>query len=397
MLSGQQPSARRGRHATVYFFYYATLGALLPYWSLYLQHLDFNAREIGELSAVLLATKIIAPTIWAYLADRAGERMRVARNAVFAGICMFALVLPVREYWTMLAVLAGFGFFWNAALPQFEATTMNFLGKDRYQYGRVRLWGSVGFLVTVLVLAPVLHDGGIRFLPWAILVILTGIWLSSLRVQDSPSIAHGAGDASLLGTCRQAPVIALLLAAFLMQMSHGAYYTFFSIYLEDLGYARTAVGQLWMLGVVAEIALFLMVYRLLSRFGARRLLGMAMGLTVLRWWLIAMYADHLPVLLLAQLLHAASYGLFHASAICMIDEYFPGVLQSQGMALYSSISFGLGISLGSLVSGYTWSAVGASGVYLLAAGMAAFALAQYLWLGERDRARRERHGPAGSR
>ena len=397
MLSGQQQSARRRRHATVYFFYYATLGALLPYWSLYLKHLDFNAREIGELSAVLLATKIIAPTIWAYLADRAGQRMRVARYAVFAGICVFALVLPVREYWTMLLVLAGFGFFWNAALPQFEATTMNFLGKDRYQYGRVRLWGSIGFLVAVLVLALVVRDEGIRFLPWAILVILSGIWLSSLRVQDSPSIGHATQNTSLLGTCWQAPVIALLLAAFLIQMSHGAYYTFFSIYLEDLGYSRTAVGQLWMLGVVAEVVLFLLVYRLLSKFGAPRLLGMAMLLTALRWWLIAMYADNLPVLLLAQLLHAASYGLFHASAICMIDEYFPGPLQSRGMALYSSVSFGLGISLGSLVSGYTWSAVGASGVYLLAAGLAGVALLQYLWLGERGGARHERHRPAGSR
>ncbi|MYB88974.1 MAG: MFS transporter [Proteobacteria bacterium] len=397
MLSGQQQSARRRRHATVYFFYYATLGALLPYWSLYLQHLDFNARQIGELGAVLLATKIIAPTIWAYLADRAGERMRVARYAVFAGICVFALVLPVREYWTMLLVLAGFGFFWNAALPQFEATTMNFLGKDRYQYGRVRLWGSIGFLVSVLVLALVVRGEGIRFLPWAILVILCGIWLSSLRVQDSPTIGHASRDVSLLDTCWQAPVIALLLAAFLIQMSHGAYYTFFSIYLEDLGYPRTAVGQLWMLGVVAEIVLFLMVYRLLSKFGAPRLLGMAMLLTAFRWWLIAMYADNLPVLLAAQLLHAASYGLFHAAAICMIDEYFPVPLQSRGMALYSSVSFGLGISLGSLVSGYTWSAVGASGVYLLAAGMAAFALLQYLWLGERGGARHKRHRPAGSR
>lgn len=397
MLSGQQQSARRRRHATVYFFYYATLGALLPYWSLYLMHLDFNARQIGELTAVLLATKIIAPTMWAYLADRAGQRMRVARYAVFAGICVFALVLPVREYWTMLLVLAGFGFFWNAALPQFEAATMNFLGKDRYQYGRVRLWGSIGFVVSVLVLALVVRDEGIRFLPWAILVILCGIWLSSLRVQDAPTIGHAAQNASLLGTCWQAPVIALLLAAFLIQMSHGAYYTFFSIYLEDLGYPRTAVGQLWMLGVVAEIVLFLMVYRLLSRFGAPRLLGMAMLLTAFRWWLIAMFADNLPVLLLAQLLHAASYGLFHAAAICMVDEYFQGPLQSRGMALYSSVSFGLGISLGSLVSGYTWSAVGASGVYLLAAGMAAFALLQYLWLGERGGAGHERHRPAGSR
>ena len=381
MLSGQKQSAGRGRHATVYFFYYATLGALLPYWSLYLRHLDFNASQIGELSAVLLATKIIAPTVWAYVADRAGRRMQVARIAVFAGMCVFALVLPAREYWTLLLVLACFGFFWNAALPQFEATTMSHLGENRYLYGRVRLWGSIGFVVTVLALAPLLQGQGIRFLPWVVLVILSCIWLSSLRVQDPPG--HGAcnQDASLLGTCLQTPVIALLLAAFFIQMSHGAYYTFFSIYLEEQGYSRAAVGQLWVLGVIAEILLFFVVYRLLSKFGAKRLLGIAMLLTVLRWWLIAMHAADLPVLLLAQLLHAASYGLFHASAICMIDEYFSGPLQSRGMAIYSSISFGLGASLGSLVSGYTWNAVGASGVYLLAVGIAAFALLQYLWLG----------------
>ncbi|MCY4419730.1 MAG: MFS transporter [Gammaproteobacteria bacterium] len=381
MLSGNNQSAGRGRHATVYFFYYATLGALLPYWSLYLQHLEFDASEIGELSAVLLVTKIIAPTIWAYVADHSGQRMRVTRIAVFACMCVFALVLPAREYWTLLLVLACFGFFWNAALPQFEASTMNYLDGNRYLYGRVRLWGSIGFVVTVLALAPLLQGQGIRFLPWVVLVILSGIWLSSLRVQDPPGRASAGKHASLLATCLRPPVIALLLAAFLIQMSHGAYYTFFSIYLEEHGYSRTEVGQLWVLGVLAEIVLFLMVYKLLSRFGARRLLGMAMLLTAIRWWLIAMYAENLPVLLAAQLLHAASYGLFHASAICIVDKYFSGALQGRGMAIYSSISFGLGISLGSLVSGYTWNAVGASGVYLLSMVLAAIALLQYLWLG----------------
>ena len=380
MLSGNNQSAGRGRHATVYFFYYATLGALLPYWSLYLQHLEFDASQIGELSAVLLVTKIIAPTVWAYVADHSGQRMRVTRIAVFAGMCVFALVLPAREYWTLLLVLACFGFFWNAALPQFEASTMNYLDGNRYLYGRVRLWGSIGFVITVLALAPLLQGQGIRFLPWVVLVILSGIWLSSLRVQDPPGRASAGKHASLLATCLRPPVIALLLAAFLIQMSHGAYYTFFSIYLEEHGYSRTEVGQLWVLGVIAEIVLFLMVYKLLSRFGARRLLGMAMLLTAIRWWMIAMYAENLPVLLAAQLLHAASYGLFHASAICMVDKYFSGALQGRGMAIYSSISFGLGASLGSLVSGYTWNAVGASGVYLLAR-VFGHSLLQYLWLG----------------
>ena len=306
--------------------------------------------------------------------------MRVVRIAAFAGMSVFAAVLLVHEYWPLLLVLAGFGFFWNAALPQFEATTMNHLGEDKYRYSRIRLWGSVGFIVAVSALAPLLQSQGIGLLPWAILVILLCIWINTLFVQDKPGNTDPIRNISLLKTCLDPSVLALLLAAFLMQASHGPYYTFFSIYLEEYGYSRTTVGQLWSLGVIAEIILFFVAYRLLPRFGTKYLLALAMLLTVLRWWLIAMFADSLPVLLLAQLLHAASYGLFHASAICLIDQYFPGSLQGRGMALYSSISFGLGASLGSLMSGYTWNIVGSSEVYILATGVAALAFIQYVWL-----------------
>lgn len=380
MSAIQRQPAGYGRLAAIYFFYFATVGALLPYWGLYLKHLDFTASQIGELSAVLLATKIIAPTIWAYIADRTGQRMRATRIALFAGMSIFAVVLLVREYWALFLVLAGFGFFWNAALPQFEATTMNHLGENKHLYSRVRLWGSVGFIVAVSALAPLLQSQGIGLLPWAILIILLCIWINALFVQDQPGNTAHIKNISLLKTCLDPSVFALLLAAFLMQVSHGPYYTFFSIYLEEHGYARTTVGQLWSLGVIAEIMLFFVAYRLLPRFGAKYLLALAMFLTALRWWLIAMYAGSLPVLLLAQLLHAASYGLFHASAIYLIDRYFSGSLQGQGLALYSSISFGLGASLGSLMSGYTWNTVGSSEAYMLAMGVAALAFIQYVWL-----------------
>ena len=380
MLARQRQFAERSRLSAVYFFYFACLGALLPYWSLYLQHLDFTADQIGELSAVLLGTKIIAPGVWGWVADHTSKQMRWARVAVFAGMCIFSMVLLVRGYWPLLLVLAGFGFFWNAALPQFETTTMNHLHDDKYLYSRIRLWGSIGFIASVSILAPVLQNQGIGLLPWAILVILFCIWINTLLVQDKPSGTMHAAKASLLKTCLDPSVLALLLAAFLIQMSHGPYYTFFSIYLEEYGYSRTAVGQFWSLGVVAEIILFFMAYRLLPRFGAKYLLMLAMLLTALRWWMIAMFADNLPVLLLAQLLHAASYGLFHASAIYLIDQYFSGSIQGRGMALYSSISFGLGASLGSLMSGYTWNTIGSSEVYMLAMAIAALALVQYVWL-----------------
>ena len=380
MPAGQRQFAGHRKLSSLYFFYFACLGAVLPYWSLYLQHLDFTAVQIGELSAALLATKIVAPAIWGWIADHTGQRLRLIRIAAFLGMGIFSAVLLVRGYWALFLVLAGFGFFWNAALPQFEATTMDHLGEEKHMYSRIRLWGSIGFIVTVSALAPLLQSRGIGLLPWAVLVILFCTWINTLFVRDKPASTAHAERFSLLKTCTDPAVVALLLAAFLIQMSHGPYYTFFSIYLEEHGYPRTAVGQFWSLGVIAEVVLFFMAYKLLPRFGARSLLMVAMLLTAVRWWLIAMFADVLPVLLFAQLLHAASYGLFHASAIHLIDRYFPGNIQGRGMALYSSISFGLGASLGSLVSGYTWHAIGSSGAYMLAMGIAALAFFQYVWL-----------------
>ncbi len=380
MWGMQKPFAGYGRLSSIYFFYFACLGALLPYWSLYLKHLGFTAGQIGELSAVLLATKIVAPGIWGWIADHTSQQIRLVRIAMLAGMGTFAMVLLAHDYWAMLIVLAGFGFFWNAALPQFEAATMNHLGEDKYGYGRVRLWGSVGFIVSVSALAPLLQSHGIGLLPWAILVLLSCIFASSLLVQDRPGLATHDGNTSLLKTCLEPSVLALLLAAFLIQMSHGPYYTFFSIYLEEFGYSHNAIGQLWSLGVISEVLLFFMAYRLLPKFGANRMLVLAMLLTALRWWLIASFADTLPVLLLAQILHAASYGLFHASAIYLIDRKFSGNIQGRGMGIYSCISFGLGASLGSLVSGYTWNAIGSSGVYMLATAIAVLACFQYVWL-----------------
>ncbi len=373
-------SAGHARLAGFYFFYFASLGAFIPYWSLYLKHLGFTASQIGELSAVLLATRIIAPNIWGWIADHTGKRVWIIRTAAFIGMCIFSTVLIIRGYWPLLLVLAGFSFFWNAALPQFEAATMNHLGSSKHMYSRIRLWGSVGFIITALALAPILQKQGLAVLPWMILFILFCIWINTLFVNETVEQTVRVAKASFIKTCFKPPVLALLLACFFIQASHGPYYAFFSIYLEDYGYSRTAIGQLWSLGVIAEVAIFFCMHRLLPWMGAKTLLLVAMTLTILRWWLIATFAESISILLFAQLLHAASYGLFHAAAIHLIDQYFSGNIQGRGQALYSSISFGLGGSLGSLLSGYTWNSIGSSHVYLLAMCIATIALIQFIWI-----------------
>lgn len=251
---------------------------------------------------------------------------------------------------------------------------MNHLGKGVHRYSTIRLWGSVGFILAVAILGFVFDHISTEILPAVICILLVGIWISSLFVPE-----RAAGHLHLSGepisrVLKSPPVIALLTVCFLMQASHGPYYAFFSIYLDGHGYARGLIGQLWALGVIAEIGVFLVMHRLLPRYGAKKLLLVSLCLGVARWLMIAWFVDHIEIIVVAQCLHAASFGVYHAVAISLIHEYFTGSHQGRGQAIYSSLSFGAGGALGSMVSGLLWDSMGAELTYTLAASFSALAL-----------------------
>lgn len=362
------PSARL---STVYFFYFASLGAFMPFWGPYLAESGFSGSQIGELMAIVLATKIIAPNVWGWLADRDGAHMPITRWGAFGGVVAFAGVLLYTGYWWLAVVMAAFSFFWNAILPQFEATTMRTLGRDAHRYALVRLWGSVGFIVAVALLGWAFDHIDISWLPWIVLGIFAALWLATLWVREpARNLEQDNNVPALLAVLKRPEVIALFLACFFMQASHGPYYAFFTLYLEEAGFSRAVAGQLWALGVAAEVVLFLLMPRLILRFGAWFLVSVALVLTTLRWGLLAAIPDSLPMLLFIQALHAASYGVYHAAAISLIHYFFPGRLQGRGQALYSSLAFGLGGATGSLVAGYLWDGISPASVYVFAAFLA---------------------------
>ena len=356
-----------------YLFYFAVLGALVPYWSLYLKAQGFGAAQIGELTAILMATKLIAPNIWGWIADHTGRRIAIIRLASLLATLTFAGTLFGSSYLWLALVMAGFSFFWNAALPQFEAVTLSHLGNDTHRYSSIRLWGSIGFIIAVAALGVLLERAGVELLPQVLVVLFAAIWLASLAVPDCPSAPADHTHEPLQQVLRRPDVVGLLLVCFLMQASHGPYYTFFTLYLEDYGYSRSHIGQLWALGVLAEIGVFVVMHRWLPKFGARRLLLASLLLTTLRWLLIAGFADSLVVILVAQTLHAASFGVYHAVAIHLVHQLFVGRNQGRGQALYSSLSFGAGGAVGSLVAGYVWMGMGAEWTYVLAALASALA------------------------
>ncbi len=349
-----------------YFFYFASLGVLVPYWSPYLKSLGYNSLTIGSLVAILPATKLIAPYLWGWLADHTRRSMLIIRLACLLALLSFSLVFVSQQLWWLTFVMLLFSFFWNATLPQFEAMTLNHLGKDSHHYSMIRLWGSLGFIVIVVLIGYLLESYDADIIPLVVLLTFVIILLSSFAVPEKLNTPH-VDHSPIWPVIKQPKVLAFLIVCFLMLCSHGPYYTFYTIYLKDEGYSSNMIGVLWAVGVLAEVIIFLLMHRLLPMFGARKLLIVSLLLTTLRWLLIGFFVDDLSMLFLAQLLHAFSFGVFHAVGISLVHEYFTGSHQGRGQALYSSVSFGAGVAVGSLISGLLWDQWGAAVLFVFAA------------------------------
>ncbi|MEJ1297592.1 MAG: MFS transporter [Candidatus Sedimenticola sp. (ex Thyasira tokunagai)] len=350
-----------------YFFYFAALGGLIPYWGLYLKSLGFDAIAIGELMAIPMATKFVAPYVWGWLGDHLGRRMVIVRLGSLLTSLIFIAVFWLQGFWELGLAMVLFSFFWNAVLPQFEAVVLDYLGEGVSRYARIRLWGSIGFIFTVIALGVAVDlQGPLVILP-ALFGLYAAIWLSSLLIIDPDVQPHPPEQVSILEVLKRPAVIAFFVVCFLLQAGHGPYYGFYSIHMEDIGYSKTVIGLLWALGVVAEVIIFLFMHRLLQGHGARKVLLVSLLLTIVRWLLIGHFAHSLEILFLAQLLHAASFGSFHAAAIHLVHHYFTGKHQGRGQALYSSLSFGFGGALGTLVSGFLWDDAGPAVAFTVAA------------------------------
>ncbi|MBS4051002.1 MAG: MFS transporter [Methylomonas sp.] len=350
-----------------YFCYFATLGAFLPFWSLYLKQIGFAATDIGELTALLVATKIVAPYLWSWLADKTGRCLRLIRITSLFSALIFSGFLVRHDYPWVAGVTVAFSFFWNATLPQFEAATLRHLKTEPQRYSRIRLWGSVGFIASVLGIGRFLDDFSIEYLPWIISALLLSNWLMALVTPEAVASHDHDAAASVLRILFKPELLAFFSVYMLLQVAHGPYYVFYSVFLQQHAYSTTLTGFLWALGVCAEILVFIWMYGLFKRISLRGLLLGSLALSTLRWLMIAHGVDSLPVIVAAQLLHAASFGIAHVVAMQLLHRYFGDRHQSKGQALYSSLSFGLGGMLGSFYSGYLWDALGGGPVFVMAA------------------------------
>ena len=365
-----------------YFFYFAFIGAFSPYFGLFLESRGFSAWDIGVLTSLMQAMRLLAPNLCGWLAERLGAKTPIVRVAALLSIAGFSGFLVAESFAGFLVSTALLAFFWSAALPLVEALTLAHLGGQANRYGAIRLWGSVGFIAAVLGLGWLLDRAPTSSTLWVSLALLGGILASALHLPERHEPGHARDRLPIADILRRPEVKALFAACFFMAAAHGALYVFFSIYLAAQGYSKFVIGLLWTLGVVAEIVVFALMPRLLRRFPARNILIVCFACAVVRFLAIGWGVDSLVLLVLAQLLHAATFGAYHATAMAVVGRWFAGHHQARGQALHGSISFGAGGMLGGVASGWGWEAIGAPLTFSLGAGFATAGLVLVWRLGQ---------------
>jgi PPP family 3-phenylpropionic acid transporter len=364
------------RLAAYYFAYFAYAGALVPYFALWLAAQQFAPAQIALVLAMPQLARVFAPAWWGWLADEWGARCPGARRAIVvfsacAVLAGFLALYAVETFAGVAAVMLAMSVLAAGALPLVEAIALSTLGVTTGRYGPVRLWGSVGFILTVLGVGAWL-DSHSPHTVLDIVVLLAALTVVVSLVVPSPGGApHARVPARLAAVLRRPEVGALLGAGFCMTVAHGAMYAFYSIYLEAEGYSKTTIGGLWTLGVVAEVLLFLRLPQLLRRFSLRALLLASFACAVLRFSAIGWGVGSLAVLGVAQLLHAATFGAYHSASVAAVHRMFAGALEARGQALLASLSYGLGGAAGTLLAGWTWEALGPAPSFAVSAAFAA--------------------------
>ncbi|MFC2997439.1 MFS transporter [Acinetobacter sichuanensis] len=377
-----QPIPIQHKLGAFYFFYYSIVGTFMPYWSLYLQNQGFSFSEIGLLSSIAIITRFFAPFIWGWIADKSGKRMLLVRLATWMEAVIWLLIFIIPNNFQSVALLMLiFSFFQNAILAQFEGVTLFWLGERRAElYGKVRKWGSVGFIVGVFSIGALLEIVTISMLPIMLLCIAFTAFLWSFTIHEPKHAPQAQKKLEPLLPILKRPIVwAFFSIEFVMLFAQAPFYSFYSNYLKQAGFSTTEIGFLWSVGVIAEIMMFAYATFFLKHFSWRILVSLCLLMTGIRFVLVGTFPESFLMQFLSQTLHAFSFGLFHVLAMRIIFQNFSLGQQGRGQALYSTM-WGLGVASGSILAGHYWQQFSGEWIFIFAGCITLFGFIFVHWL-----------------
>ena len=398
--AGGPASGGLARFAALSFAYFATVGVFAPYAPLWFQSLGMSTLAIGAISSLQSWTRVVTPYAWGWLGDHTGRRVDLVRLAAAGALLSALALLGVRAAVPVAVATVALFLLNGGVVPLYEATLAHLIqsgaGIDPARYGRVRVWGSIGFICAVVAAGAVLERFGIGLFPW-LLAALNGLMLvAALRLPRERAEWHDASAPAppVLRRLREPAVAWFFASIFFTVLAHAALYAFFSIYLDALGYSKAAVGAFWALAAAAEVVFFWQQGRWFRRLDALQWLQVAALASAARFALVAGLGAWPLALLLAQASHALTFAAHHAACIDLVQRHFPGRQRGRGQALYTVLGYGCSGVLGGIGGGWLIEPAGHAAVFWASAVAALLGFA-CAWRARRA-GRTERPGPRDS-
>ena len=377
-MPGAAPSSPLFAFGSISFAYFAYAGLFGTYAPLWFQSLGFSTLAIGVLASVQSATRLFSPYAWGWLADHTGQRTLLLRVAVALGLTIALGFFVSPDYGWIMGVTAALFVCTAGVVPISEAALAHIVSRgatlDAGRYGRVRVWGSIGFILAAVGSGVLLQSLGVGRFPVLVIALLLLLLLAAMRLPVVVEAAHASGAAPNALAVLREPVVAWFFAGvFFTVLSHTSLYAFLSLYLVSIGYTKSAVGLVWAVGVLVEVAWFWFQGAWLARLSPHAWLMVAAGVSVLRFAVIAVFGASPVLLVLAQCLHALTFAAQHSSCIAVINRHFPGRLRGRGQALYTVLGYGASGVIGGVAGGALSQAHGFAAVFWAASGAALLA------------------------
>ncbi|MEL5452185.1 3-phenylpropionate MFS transporter [Serratia bockelmannii] len=340
--------------ALSYFTYFFSYGIFLPFWGVWLKGEGIAPETIGILLGAGLVARFLGSLMIAPRVKDPSHLVSALRLLALLTLA-FAVGFCFGNGWGwLMLVIAGFNLFFSPLVPLTDALAATWQKQIRMDYGRVRLWGSLAFVIgsalTGQLVAVWGHNAILYSLIFSVLAMLLGMLLKPSVMPQGEARTHSDTERSLWALLKEGPVWRFLLCVTLLQGAHAGYYSFGSIYWQEAGYSASTIGYLWSLGVVAEVIIFASSNVLFRRWNARNLLLLSACCGVLRWSLMA-YSTELGWLLLIQILHCGTFTVCHLAAMRFIAaRQGQEVIRLQ--AVYSALAMGGGIAVMTVIAGF---------------------------------------------
>ena len=369
----------RWAFGSFFFLYFAYIGLVSPFASLFFLDRGFTVIEIAILMSMLQVTRIIGPFSWGWLSDYLSNRIGIIRFCACLGALVFTAIYFLHSYISFFIWMFVLHIILSSLMPLGESATVHAFFKDNSfdkRYGRLRLWGSIGFIVMVLFAGELFQRNSIELYPLVGTVVLIALAAITFLMHEPKLERHKMVKGEFWVVLLNPDVRWFLLSGFFMQFAHAALYVFYSLYLADLGYNKFQIGLFWALGVFAEVVFFYYQSKVLSRLDPEVVLQASFGIGIIRFALMA-FLPITSVLIIAQIMHAGTFAAHHSAATKLLQRWFTGPLQARGQALMATVSYGLGGTLGGLFAGWIWESSQPRDVFVISAfacGLAGMAI-----------------------